>query len=187
MRYQPRRAVVRYEISRNIVLLLRVRDTNRIGRSFGPLKCIGDSERDVLAVVANDIIFERRTTLIDYPIEALSLDGAKNLSDIFAMKNRAHARHLFRCGYVEFRNSAAGDRRLNRNGIQHPGEVEVGGVLRLSGYLQRAIYARRLATDGDVVGASCVVGMFGSSLGSLCRELQRVHKAAFQPFTLKPF
>ena len=32
---------------------------------------------------------------------------------------------------------------------------------------------------GDVVGVSCVAGMFGYSLGSLGRELQRVHQAAF--------
>src|ERR1700731_3257626 len=32
---------------------------------------------------------------------------------------------------------------------------------------------------GDVVGVSCVVGMYSYSLGGLGRELQRVHQAAF--------
>src|SRR5437870_4959925 len=31
---------------------------------------------------------------------------------------------------------------------------------------------------GDVVGASCVVGMFGYSLGNLGRKFQRVHETA---------
>src|SRR6266446_9178747 len=38
---------------------------------------------------------------------------------------------------------------------------------------------------GDVVGASCVVGMFGYSLGNLGRKFQRMYKAAFGQFHLE--
>ena len=48
---------------------------------------------------------------------------------------------------VEFRNSAAGDCRFDRNGIQHPGKVKVGGILRLSADLQWTIYTRRVVTN----------------------------------------
>ena len=51
------------------------------------------------------------------------------------MKNRAHAGHLLRGGGVELGDLAIGDRGLDRNGIQHSGKVEVGGVLRRSGHL----------------------------------------------------
>ena len=64
------------------------------------------------------------------------------------MKNRADARHLSGRIRIELDHAAIGDRRLDRNCIQHPGEVEVGSVLRLAGHLLRAIDARRLAADG---------------------------------------
>jgi hypothetical protein len=38
---------------------------------------------------------------------------------------------------------------------------------------------------GDVVGVSCVVGMFGYSLGSLGRQFQRVDEAAFGQLDLE--
>ena len=139
--------IVGLEIRIDVVLVLCVGRANRIGSGFGALKCIGDSERNILAVVANDIILERRATFIDDTFEPRSLHRAENLSDILAMKNRSHARHFLGRGRVEFDHAAVGDRRLDGNGVQHSGKVEIRGVLRHSSYLQRAIYARRLATN----------------------------------------
>src|ERR1700730_1358918 len=53
--------------------------------------------------------------------------------------------------------------------------------LTLNGPSMRGV----LRPIGDVVGASCVVGMFGHSLGSLGRELQCAHEAAFGQFHLE--
>ena len=100
-----------------------------------------------MAVVANDIVFKGRATLVDDAFEPLSLDRAENLSDVFAMKYCLHAGHLFGRGRIEFLDLAVGDRRFDRNCIQQPGKMEVGGVLRNSAYFQRPIDARCLATD----------------------------------------
>ena len=63
------------------------------------------------------------------------------------MKNRAHAGHLFGRSRVELCDLAVGDRRLNRNGIEQSGKMEVGGILRHAAHLQRPVDARSFATD----------------------------------------
>ena len=63
------------------------------------------------------------------------------------MKDRTHAWHFFRGTGVDFLDLAVGDRRFHWNGIQNSGKVEVGGVLRCSGYLQWAIDAWCFAAD----------------------------------------
>ena len=139
--------VVRFEVGLDVRLLLGVRHANRIGGGLGSLERVRHGERDVLAVVANDIVLERRAPLFADAFDPLSQDRAEDLADVLAMKNRAHAGHLLGRGGVELDDAAIGDRRLDRHGIQHPGKVEVGGVLRLAAHLQRAIHARRVATD----------------------------------------
>jgi hypothetical protein len=63
------------------------------------------------------------------------------------MKDGSHAGHLLGRGRVELDHAAIGDCRPDRNRIEHPGKVEIGGVLRLAAHLQRAIHARGVATD----------------------------------------
>ena len=48
---------------------------------------------------------------------------------------------------VELDDAAIGDRRLDRHGIQHPGKVEIGGVLRHAAHFARTIHPRRAATN----------------------------------------
>ena len=67
------RLVVRFEVGLDVRLFLFVGGANGIGSGLGAFKCIGDSERDILAVVANDIVFEWRATLIDDAFESRSL------------------------------------------------------------------------------------------------------------------
>ena len=131
----------------DVRLVLVVGHADRIGRAFGRFKSVGHGERDVLAIVTNHIVIERRAPLYANAVHPLSHDRAEDLSDVRAMKNSAHARHLFRRACVQFGDFAAGDRCLDRNGVQHSGEVEIRGVLRHAAYLQRTIYARRLTTD----------------------------------------
>src|SRR5690349_20669900 len=54
------RFVVRFEMRCDVRLLARVGCTNRIRSRFRGLKRLRDSECDVLTVVTNNIIFERR-------------------------------------------------------------------------------------------------------------------------------
>jgi len=139
--------VVGFEIGVDVRLLLRVCDTNRVGRGLGGLERVRHRERDVLAVVPNHIVLERRATLVDDAGESRPLDRAEDLPDVLAMKDGPHPGHLLGRGRVELDHAAIGDGRPYRNGIEHPGKVEIGGVLRLSAHLQRAIHARGVATD----------------------------------------
>ena len=117
------------------------------------------------------------------PSKPLSLDGAENFSDVFAMKNRAHAGHLFRRGCVEFRDLAVGDRRLDRNGIEQPGKMEVGCIhapapLTFSGPSTRGVVcADRRRRRGFLCHWHVRY-----SLGGLRREFQGVDETAFGQF-----
>src|SRR5437667_235314 len=82
-------------------ILLRVGDTDRIGGGLGGLECVRHGERNILAVVANNVILERRTSLDTNALKALSRSGAENLADVFSMKDRAHVWHFFRSGGVD--------------------------------------------------------------------------------------
>ena len=140
--------VVRFEIGVDVRLVLGTYVTRTASAAALAVSNVSaTAERDVLAVVANDIVLERRATLVDDAFEPRPLDRAEDLSDVLAMKDRSHAGHFLGRGRVELDHAAVGDRRLDRNGIKHPGKVEVGGVLRPSAHLQRAIHARRAATD----------------------------------------
>ena len=55
--------VVRFEIEFDIRLVLGVGDADHISRGFCILERVRHGERDVLAVVANDIVIERRASL----------------------------------------------------------------------------------------------------------------------------
>ena len=111
------RVIVGFEIVFDVRLVLVVRDPDRIGGGFGGLKSVRHGERDVLAVVANDIVLERWAPLFTDAFESLSFDRAEDFSDVLAMKNSSHTGHLFRRRCVEFLHSAVSDRRLDRNGI----------------------------------------------------------------------
>ncbi len=124
-----RRLVVGLEPGVDVRLLLFVADPNRVGRGLGVLERVGNSQGDVLAVVANDIVLERRATLVGDAFESRSKGRTENSSDVLAMKDRAHARHLLGRGGVELAQSAVSDRRFDRHRIQHAGKVEVRRVL----------------------------------------------------------
>src|SRR2546427_8184629 len=57
--HHHRRLVVGLELGVDVRGLLFVDDANRVGRGLGVFECVGNSQRDVLAIVANDIVLER--------------------------------------------------------------------------------------------------------------------------------
>src|SRR5439155_27054046 len=120
---------------------------NSVGGALGCFEGVRHSQRDVLTVVADDVIFKGGTALVGDTFETLSLNRAEDFADVLAMKDRSHAGHFLGCGRVEFGYFAVGDRCLDRHAIEQARKMEVRSVLRLAGYLERAIYARRIATD----------------------------------------
>ena len=126
---------------------LAVANDNRVRSGFCGFERLGHSQRDVLAVVANNVILEWWASLVGDAFESLSLNRAEDLADVLPMKDRSHAGHFLRCNEVEFSDFAPGYRCLHRHAIKQARKMEVRSVLRLSGYLERAIYAPRVATD----------------------------------------
>ena len=128
----------------DVRFLLRVGDANRVRGSFGALESVRHRERDVLAVVANDIVLERRTPFdhrcLRSPVPASNGKSFRCSRDEKSRARRASSlprrcRALRSC---RWRSSPRPERHT------HSGKVEVGGVLRRSAHLQRAIDARRL-------------------------------------------
>src|SRR5207302_9850724 len=107
-----------------------VGDANRIGGGPGGLEGVRHGERDVLAVIANDVVLEWRAPLLTNAFKSGSRNRTVDLADVPAVENSSHAGHFLGGGGVEFDHAAAGDGRLDGHGIQQSGKVEVGGVLR---------------------------------------------------------
>src|SRR2546430_176001 len=60
-RFDDLQIIVGCELEVDVRLLFRIGDDDSIRRGFGALESVRDGERDVLAVVANDIVLEGRT------------------------------------------------------------------------------------------------------------------------------
>src|ERR1044071_7951040 len=78
--------VVGVEIGINVRFLFGVSNAHSVRRSLGGLKCIGDGQCDVLAVIANNVVLKWRPALVGNAFESLSRYRAENLSNILAMK-----------------------------------------------------------------------------------------------------
>ena len=64
--------LVRFEVVFDVRLIFGVGDTDRISRGFGHLEGVRHGEGNVLAVVTNDIVIERRAPLFTDAFHALS-------------------------------------------------------------------------------------------------------------------
>src|SRR5439155_12898267 len=119
-----------------------------IGGGFSGFKGIRHSQSDILAVVADNVIFEGRASLVADAFESLALNRPEDLSDVLPMKDCSYARHFPGRSRVESGYFAFGDRCFDRHGVEQARKVEVRSVLRFTGYLERTIHARRVPTDG---------------------------------------
>jgi hypothetical protein len=114
------------------------------------LERIGDGERDVLPVIAHDVVLERRAGLVD--LRHLGVEfpvgrRAKDLSEVAAMVDRANARHLLRSARVDAAHLAIRDGGAHRHGVHHAGKMMVRAVHRPAAHLQRTVDARLLLAD----------------------------------------
>ena len=105
------------ELVFDVRFLFRVGNCDRVRRSFGALESVRHRERDVLAVVANDIVFKGWPPLDADAVHPLPQGRTGDFADVLAMKDRAHARHLFRRRSIELGDLAVCDRGLDRHGI----------------------------------------------------------------------
>src|SRR5262249_47900154 len=128
--------------------LLCVGDAHRIGSGPGSFERVSDSQRDVLAVIAHDVILEWWPPLVADTFESRSQNRAEDFSDVLAMKNRAHAGHFLRRGSVEFDSFALCDGRFACHAMEQPGKMEVVRFLRFPVSLQRPTPARVTPAEG---------------------------------------
>src|SRR5262245_5093345 len=131
----------------DVRLFRGIRRANRIGGGSGSFEGVGHGQRDILAVIPNDVVFERWTSLFTDALKIWLRRRAGDLADVLAMKDRPHAGHLLGLGGIELDEPATRDGRSDRHGIKHSGKVEISSVQRLSGHLKRSVNARRVSTD----------------------------------------
>ena len=163
--------------------MLVVGNTHDIRSSFGRFESVRHGKRNVLTVVPNHIVLEGRASLDTNLFEALTRSGTGNLSNVDPMKNRAHTWHLLRHSCVDLLDFAVGNRRFDRNRIEHSRKVVVGSVHGRAADLKRAIDTNLRFTDHghlSVFGHKSI-----DSLGRLSHKLQGVDKAAFSQLNLE--
>ena len=140
---------------------------------------------DVLAVVPNHIVRQRRTTFIGHAAVGRLQHRTENLPDICAMKDCAHAWHFLCLTRIELLQLAVGDRRLDWNGIQQAGKVKVRRIHRGAADLEWTIDARRLSTDRRCRRGFGYRWHLQHSSGSFRHQFQSVHQTAFRQLYLK--
>jgi hypothetical protein len=106
------------QINVDVGFLLRVGGANRVGSSFGGFECVGDRQRNVLAVVANDIVRQWGAAFIRDAAVVWLKHRAENFSDVSPMKNRADARHFLGSSGVELLQLSVRNRRFDWYRIQ---------------------------------------------------------------------
>src|SRR5947208_6513028 len=121
-----RRIIVGCELEFDVGLVFRVANDNRVRGGFGALESVSDGERDVLTIVANDIVLEGRTPF--YANAFIPLPGARteNFSVVFPLKIRTPASRLFAGRGSDLGVLAVRDRALTGTAINKPGKWEVG-------------------------------------------------------------
>ena len=177
--------VFRLKIEIDVGFILRVGRAHGISGSLGDLECVGDCNRDVLAVVPNYIVRQWGTSFIGDAAVGRLQYRTKNLPDVCAMKDCAHARHFLCLARIELLQLAVGDRRFDWNGIQQAGKVKVRRIHRGATDLKWTIDARRLSTDRRCSRGFGYRWHLQHSSGSLRHQFQSVHQTAFRQLYLK--
>src|SRR6266481_7797323 len=88
------RIVARLKMSFDIWRFFRVGGAHCIRGSFSSFEGVGHCKSDVLAVIVDHIVFERRPALFADAIEARRRSRAEDLADVPAVKNCSHPRYL---------------------------------------------------------------------------------------------
>ena len=151
------RLVIRFKMGLYVRCLFGVGRADRIGGGLGSLKGLGHGQRDILAVVADDIVLEGRAPLFGDAFESRLIGSAEDSSDIPAMKDSAHTRHFLRFCSVEFEYATIGDRRPHRRPAL--ARVRAGcragyrGVPRADALERGSVARSRLGTPGIAADA----------------------------------
>ena len=86
---------------------------------------LGDDNGDILTVVTDHVVLERRSRLVDARSAAFRGRYAIKRADVVAVIDGDDARHFLRSCGVELRQRAVGDGGAYRPGMQQPFEMMV--------------------------------------------------------------
>src|SRR6516165_2969039 len=96
--------VVSFEVQFDVRHFGGVCRDDGVGSGFGGFKRLRHGERDVLAVITNNVSFEWRPPLFADAREARPWDGTRDSADVAAMQDSTYTGHRFGCAGVELCN-----------------------------------------------------------------------------------
>ena len=120
--------------------LLAVAHLHDVGRSRGVLECIGDDQRNRLAVVVHDVVLQERERAPRGRLDR-RLATLWQLRRVEVRDYEQHARRLLRPARIERDDGAFGDRALHDHGVRETRQLKLRRVARLAGDLERPIGA----------------------------------------------
>jgi hypothetical protein len=132
-------------------LTLHIPHLHCTGRGGCLLERIGHYDCNVLAVVRDDVVVERRASFVDSWSEADAIE----LSDVFACEDSPDPWHLRGNGRVQLIDPSLGDCRANRYGVKHLWKVEIRRIRRRTADLKRSVNSGKVAADDWLRFVAC--------------------------------
>jgi hypothetical protein len=114
-----------------------------MGRGGCLLERIGHYDCNVLAIIGDDVVVERRASFIDSWSEA----DAKEPSDVLACEDSPDPWHLRGSARFQLIDAPLGDCRANRYGVKHPWKIEIRRVRRRTADLKRSVNSGKVTAD----------------------------------------
>jgi hypothetical protein len=129
--------------------LLGIGDPDQIGGVGRLLEGVRDHDRDVLAVVADQIVLQHRHLMSDRRVDRRRRMGllVGQLRRVPMGQHRQHARRPLGLRGVDLGDPALGDRALDDCAMSELRQLELGGVFRLARDLRRAVDPAQRLSD----------------------------------------
>src|SRR5690606_1692765 len=150
------------------------------------LEGVGHYQRDVLAVVADGVVLEGRSSFVDHYFGRGR--HAIESADVVPGVHLAHARHRFGSAGVYRRYGAAGDGGAHWHRVQHVRKIEIRGVARGAADFEWALHPHGRTADGGLRSAGGGIGghVCSCQAAAVVRALirQRFASSILKPFWL---
>src|ERR1700722_1639921 len=112
---------------------------HRVGRGLSLFKIVRHGYSNVLAVVTDGIVLERRPSFVDDDREILVRRYSEETANILPVKDCSYAGHLFGSRSIQGGDRPLRNRGQNRHGVEHAGKIVVRRISRGPANFQGAV------------------------------------------------